>query len=165
VTAKTSRWRGRVGLRFAVLAGGLWLIAGAGSWPWGSLPAGRRDAGVFVDVGAGRVVVGLVDQVGLAGSLVAEPGEHPGQALADVGEVGRRVAGLVELVLQRGGGVAQLAVVDAQPADPVAQPRLGAGDVGQQAVWPGRIVGLFGCCFAQDGERPADLVAPPRRGG
>jgi hypothetical protein len=42
---------------------------------------------------------------------------------------------------QRGDAVAQLAVVDAQPADPVAQPRLGPGDVRQQAVRLGGVAG------------------------
>ena len=57
-----------------------------------------RDVGAAS--GAARLVVGPVDQVGLAGPLVPQADQYPGQALADVGEVHRLARCRVQLVFQ-----------------------------------------------------------------
>jgi hypothetical protein len=101
--------------------------------------------------------------------LVAQPAQHPVQPLPDVGEVDCLAGLAAEFAAERGDAVAQLAVVDAQAADPVAQPRLGAGNVGQQAVGPGGVVGFLAGRLGQDGEGAADFGEPSllavRRGG
>jgi Integrase core domain len=142
-------------------------LAACGLSPAASRRSVGRGAGVQRDVRAERIVVGLVDQVGFPGPLVAQAGQHRGQPLAKVSEVGWLVAGLVQLVAQRGDGVLQLTVVQAQAADPVAQPGLAAGDVGQQAVGQFGVTRLVGGRLGEYVQRGADAGAPcllPARG-
>jgi Transposase len=125
-------------------------------------PAGgpARAGRVLRQVTAEGVVVSLVDQVGFAGPLVPQPGQHPRQPLPDVGEVRLLARLAVEFLPQRSDRVAQLAVVDAQAADPVAQPGLGARNVGQQAVGLGGVVRLVPGSLAEHPQGAAHLGEP-----
>src|SRR5690348_7936941 len=54
---------------------------GAGWSPQAPVVTGRvAVTGVAGDIGAECVVVGLVDQAGLPGPLMPQPGQHPGPA-------------------------------------------------------------------------------------
>jgi hypothetical protein len=46
---------------------------------------------LLAQLGLKCFVVGLVDEIGLAGALVAQRGQQPGQPLADIGKIHRRV--------------------------------------------------------------------------
>src|SRR2546426_1770130 len=58
---------------------------------WPLHPSGRNRGGCLesplAEVGLERLVVGLIDEVGLATPLVAECGQEPGQTLPEIGEV------------------------------------------------------------------------------
>src|SRR5690242_5626987 len=123
-------------------------------------PGPLEVACVLCQVRAEGVVVSLVYQVGFAGSLVPQPGQYPCQPLPDVGEV-RLVARLaVEFVPQRGYRVADLAIVDAQAADPITQPGLGARYVGLQAVGLSSVVRLVAGRLAEHSQGAAYLREP-----
>jgi hypothetical protein len=70
----------------------------AARWPTAlrHRPAGhainrRREVTcLLAQVGLKCFVVGLVDEIGLAGALVAQRGQQPGQPLADIGKIHRR---------------------------------------------------------------------------
>jgi hypothetical protein len=121
---------------------------------------GSDGAEVFFQVVLEGVEVGLVDEVGLAaaGELhgTEEAGDvHAGFGDADVVIVGEDAVGGVDLV-------GEAAVVVAQAADPVAQPGLGAGDVGQQAVGLPAAAELGADRFEERLEGVGDVAAPHR---
>ena len=66
---------------------------------------------VEAELGVEGVVVGLVDEVGFAGALVPQRGQQPGQALADVGEVGAVIVGLGQFGADRGDRLAEMCVL------------------------------------------------------
>jgi hypothetical protein len=61
---------------------------------------------IGLDVGVECFVVGLIDEVGFASSVMAECGKEPSKALASVVEVWRCVVGCHEFAAKRLDGLA-----------------------------------------------------------
>ena len=84
--------------------------------------AGSRcsDPEILIQIGAERVVIGLVEEVGLARSDMTERSQDPGESLAQVGEVWCRVLRLLEFALEFPDPLSELPVLRSDPAHAVA---------------------------------------------
>jgi len=127
-----------------------------------SCDVSRRSAcSVILDIGIERVVVGLVEKVGLAGPLVAKRGEQPREPLAHVSKVDVRLFSR-EFATKRLDGLAKLPILGAYAADATAKPGLRACDVGEKTVGFLSVSLLFGRRLIEDNECSEDIASPGR---
>jgi hypothetical protein len=117
--------------------------------------------GVTLDVGVERVVVRLVEKIGLASALVAKRRKQPGESLSQVSEVDIALLNR-EFATEGRDGLAKLLVLGAYAADTAAEPGLRACDVGEKTV------GFLGVSLLLDGrliedDQRSEDIAPPSR--
>jgi hypothetical protein len=75
---------------------------------------------IAIQIGAKRVVIGFVEEVGLARSDMSERGQHPGESLAQIGEIWHGALRLMQFAIEFHDPLTELPVLRSDPAHAVA---------------------------------------------